>query len=75
MTVDPIVSLIIGAAIFDEHFRNGPADVAGEALGLALVVAAAVGLTSSDADVIPRTSHPLKDHRTSMPCSAPSEAL
>jgi drug/metabolite transporter (DMT)-like permease len=45
MTVDPIVSLVIGVAVFDEQFRNGPADLVGEAFGLALVVAAAVGLT------------------------------
>jgi hypothetical protein len=47
MTVDPIVSLVIGAAVFDEGFRNGPAQLLGEAVGLALVVAAAVGLTRS----------------------------
>jgi drug/metabolite transporter (DMT)-like permease len=47
-TVDPIVSLVIGVAVFDEQFRNGPGDVLGEALGLALVITAAVGLTRSD---------------------------
>jgi hypothetical protein len=47
MTVDPIVSLVIGAAVFDEGFRNGPAELLGEVAGLALVVAAAVGLTRS----------------------------
>jgi drug/metabolite transporter (DMT)-like permease len=48
MTVDPIVSLVIGVAVFDENFRNGPADLLGEAFGLALVIGAAVGLTRSD---------------------------
>jgi hypothetical protein len=47
MTVDPIVSLVIGVAVFDEHFRNGPAALLGEAVGLALVVIAAGGLTRS----------------------------
>jgi hypothetical protein len=47
-TVDPIVSLVIGLAVFDEKFRNGPPYLVGEAIGLALIIAAAVGLTRSD---------------------------
>ena len=47
MTVDPIVSLVIGVAVFDEHFRSGPVALLGEGAGLALVVMAAVGLTRS----------------------------
>jgi lysylphosphatidylglycerol synthetase-like protein (DUF2156 family) len=50
MTVDPVVSLVIGVAIFDEQFRNSPVDLVGEVFGLALVVAAAVGLTRSSPD-------------------------
>jgi hypothetical protein len=53
MTVDPIVSLVIGAAVFDEGFRNGPAELLGEVVGLALVVAAAVGLTRSSLEPAP----------------------
>jgi hypothetical protein len=45
VTVDPVVSLVIGVAIFDEQFRNRPVDLVGEAFSLALVVASAVGLT------------------------------
>lgn len=45
--VDPVVSVIIGVAVFDDQFRNGPVQLLGEAFGLALVVAAAVGLTRS----------------------------
>jgi hypothetical protein len=45
MTVGPIVSVVIGVAVFDEHFRNGPAALLGEAVGLVLVVMAAGGLT------------------------------
>jgi drug/metabolite transporter (DMT)-like permease len=44
-TVDPIASLVVGVAVFDEPFRNGPLYLAGEALGLVLIVAAAVALT------------------------------
>jgi hypothetical protein len=47
MTVDALVSLVIGASVFDEGFRSGPADLLGEAVGLALMLAAAVGLTRS----------------------------
>jgi EamA domain-containing membrane protein RarD len=46
-TVDPVVSLIIGVAVFDEPFRNSPLDLVGESLGLALVMLAAVRLTQS----------------------------
>jgi hypothetical protein len=42
-TVDPVLSLVIGVAVFDERFRNGPADLVGEVIGLALVIVAAVG--------------------------------
>ena len=47
-TIDPIVSLIIGVAVFDEKFRNQTRYLLGEALGLLLIVTAAVGLTRSD---------------------------
>ena len=56
-SVDTVVSLVIGVAVFDEHFRNGPADLLVEALGLALVVAAATGLTRSGPRS-PRTRDP-----------------
>ena len=46
-TVDPIVSLVIGVAVFDEQFRNGATDLVLEVVGLALMVVAAVGLTRS----------------------------
>ena len=52
-TVNPIVSLIIGVAVFDEPFRTGPGFVLGEALGLALMAAAAIGLTRSAPDERP----------------------
>jgi hypothetical protein len=46
-TVNPIVSLIIGVAVFDEHFRSGAPYLVGEILGLALIAVAAVELTRS----------------------------
>ena len=75
MTVDPIVSLVIGVAVFDEQFRNSPSDLVGEAFGLALVVAAAVGLTRSvpgPADEAPARP---EEHRADMTCSSASERL
>jgi hypothetical protein len=47
MTVDALVSSVIGASVFDEGFRNGPVDLLGEAAGLVLILAAAVGLSRS----------------------------
>jgi drug/metabolite transporter (DMT)-like permease len=44
-TVDPIASLVIGIAVFDEPFRSGSLYLVGEALGLVLILAAAVALT------------------------------
>lgn len=47
MAADALVSLVIGASVFDEGFRIGAADLLGEAAGLALMLAASVGLTRS----------------------------
>ena len=47
MTVNALVSLVIGASVFDEGFRNGAVDLLGESAGLALMLAAAVGLSRS----------------------------
>jgi drug/metabolite transporter (DMT)-like permease len=55
-TVDPVVSLIIGVAVFDEPFRNSPLDLVGESLGLALVMLAAVRLTQSRSHPAPSAS-------------------
>jgi hypothetical protein len=46
-TVNPIVSLVIGVAVFDERFRSGAPYLAGEVLGLVLIAVAAIGLTRS----------------------------
>jgi len=52
-TVNPIVSLVIGVAVFDERFRSGAPYLAGEILGLVLIAVAAVGLTRSGAREVP----------------------
>jgi drug/metabolite transporter (DMT)-like permease len=48
--VNPVVSVVIGVAGFDEPFRTSPGYLLGEVLGLALMVVAAVGLTRSVPD-------------------------
>jgi drug/metabolite transporter (DMT)-like permease len=48
--VNPIVSVVIGVAVFDEPFRAAPGYLLGEVLGLALMAVAAVGLTRSVPD-------------------------
>ena len=68
MTVDPFASLVIGVAVFDEHFRNGPSDFVVEAFGLALVIGAAVRLTRSDPS--PRqVMVPRMERQSPMTCS------
>jgi drug/metabolite transporter (DMT)-like permease len=52
-TVNPIASLVIGVAVFDERFRGGPGFLAGELLGLVLIAAAAVRLARSGPDDAP----------------------
>lgn len=47
ITLDPMVSILIGTAVFDEPFRAGLLFVAGEVMGLLLVVVAAVCLSRS----------------------------
>jgi drug/metabolite transporter (DMT)-like permease len=48
--VNPVVSVVIGVAVFDEPFRTAPGYLLGEVLGLALMAVAAVGLTQSVPD-------------------------
>ncbi len=71
--VDPIVSLVIGVAVFDERFRNGTPYLVGEAFGLALIVAAAVRLTRSDPKeptsfIRPESSKAQKEHPACQIC-------
>jgi hypothetical protein len=71
MTVGPVVSLVIGVAVFDEQFRSGPAALFGGAVCLALVLVAAGGLTRSELTPAPwaegRPAH--------SPTSAPREVF
>lgn len=47
MTADATLSVIIGVAVFDERFRNGPVALLGEVVCLMLVIASAVVLSRS----------------------------
>jgi drug/metabolite transporter (DMT)-like permease len=57
-TIDPVVSLVIGVAVFDEHFRTAPAALFGELIGLAVVLVAAAALSRSRVDVLRATGPP-----------------
>jgi hypothetical protein len=67
-TIDPVVSLVIGVAVFDEHFRTAPAALVCELIGLALVLVAAVALSHPGADAASATE-------TSEPVSRRSRLL
>jgi hypothetical protein len=45
--LDPLSASLLGVFLFGEHIRTGPADLAGEALALALVIAGASALSHS----------------------------
>jgi drug/metabolite transporter (DMT)-like permease len=45
--LDPLAAALLGVFLFGEHVQTGPWDLAGEALGLALVVAGASGVSHS----------------------------
>lgn len=51
MTVDVTLSVVIGVAVFDERFRNGAFDVLGEVVSLLFVMAGAVVLSRSGANL------------------------
>jgi drug/metabolite transporter (DMT)-like permease len=48
--VNPVVSVVIGVAVFDKPFRAAPGYLLGEVLGLGLMATAAIGLTRSIPD-------------------------
>ncbi len=47
-TVDPLASVLIGVAVFDEPFAHSAAALAGELVGLVLIVGPIVALTRRD---------------------------
>ena len=47
-TVDPIASILIGVAVFDEPFAHGSLALAGELVGLVLIVGPIIALTRRD---------------------------
>jgi EamA domain-containing membrane protein RarD len=56
--VGPVISLVIGVAVFDEPFRHTPVAVIAEAVGLVVVVCAVVLLTSRGPNSALRTHSP-----------------
>jgi drug/metabolite transporter (DMT)-like permease len=55
--LDPLTASLLGVFLFGEHIRTGAADLAGEALALAAVIAAAAVLSHS-CHAAGETSHP-----------------
>jgi EamA domain-containing membrane protein RarD len=47
LMVNPVVSVLIGALVFDEHLRSGPGFIAAELLSLAVMLAGAYLLSQS----------------------------
>jgi len=60
--LDPLSASLLGMFLFGEHIRTGAADLAGEALALAAVIAAAAALSRS-CHVACENSHPVKPGR------------
>jgi hypothetical protein len=71
MAVDALVSLVIGASVFDEGFRIGAVDLLGEVAGLVLMLAASVGLTRSG----PERAGAREQHPARMARRAPLQVL
>jgi drug/metabolite transporter (DMT)-like permease len=59
--LDPLAASLLGTFLFGEHIQTRPAALAGEALALAVVIAAAAVLSHSchaaDQNSVPRASH------------------
>ena len=55
--LDPLSASLLGVFLFGEHIRTGAADLAGEALALGVVIAAAVTLSRS-CHLADENSHP-----------------
>jgi len=70
--LDPLSASLLGTFLFGEHIRTGAADLAGEALALAAVIAAAAVLSHS-CHVADENSRPVKPAASSAP-DAPSAA-
>jgi hypothetical protein len=70
-TVDPIASLIIGVAVFDEHFRTSVPALFGEGIGLALILVAAVALSRSGTDQTAHAGGPTAGKSRSRPIRPP----
>ena len=68
------MSVVIGVAVFDERFRNSPADLVGEALGLALIMVAAVALTRTVTAPSPRASTVEREQGPVRTCSSAPQA-
>jgi hypothetical protein len=71
--LDPLAASLLGMFLFGEHIRTGAADLAGEALALAAVIAAAAVLSHS-CHLAGENSHPPKPTVSSAANTPPATA-
>ncbi len=69
--LDPLAASLLGVFLFGEHIRAGAADLAGEALALAVVIAAAAILSRS-CHLAGENSHPSYPVKPTVSGAAPS---
>jgi hypothetical protein len=60
--LDPLTASLLGVVLFGEHIRTGAADLAGEALALAMVIAGAAALSRSGL-IAGENGHPSCEHQ------------
>jgi drug/metabolite transporter (DMT)-like permease len=60
--LDPLSASLLGVFLFGEHIRTGAADLVGEALALAVVIAGAAALSRSIL-IADQNGHPSREHQ------------
>ncbi|HEX6527632.1 MAG TPA: DMT family transporter [Streptosporangiaceae bacterium] len=69
--LDPLAASLLGVYLFDEHIRTGAADLAGEALALALLIAGASAFSRSSL-IVGENGHLSCEHKPALSSSANS---
>jgi drug/metabolite transporter (DMT)-like permease len=67
--LDPLSASLLGVFLFGEHIRTGAADLAGEALALAVVIAGAAALGRSSL-ITAQNGHPSREHQPALSSAA-----
>jgi len=72
--LDPLAASLLGVFLFGEHIRTGPADLAGEALALAVVIAGAAALSRSSL-IAGENAPPASEHQPAASSAASAREL